>query len=214
MTPKLLLHTCCAPCSVYCVKSLRDEGIEPALFWYNPNIHPCAEYKSRLGSLCEFADNEKLTLAQTGEYDLRLFLKEVYPEDENRCLKCYKIRLEKTASFASQEGYSAFTTTLLISPYQDHDAIKRAGEEAAAKHGVEFLYRDFRPHFREGQAQARSRGFYMQKYCGCIFSEEERYNKKLSQRRGGAEEKIVIKQQLCDPCVSAPLREINSKGTI
>ena len=186
MMSNLLLHACCAPCSVSCVKSLRDEGIEPRLFWYNPNIHPYTEYKSRRNCLSEFADNENLTLAQIDEYGLRLFLKEVHPEDENRCKQCYKIRLEKTASFASREGYSAFTTTLLISPYQDHDAIKRIGEETAAKHGVESLYRDFRSNFREGQTKARSSGFYMQKYCGCIFSEEERYNKKLSQRRGDA----------------------------
>ena len=187
---KLLLHSCCAPCSVSCIKSLRDEGIEPDLFWYNPNIHPYTEYKSRRSCLSEFANNENLKLTLIDEYGLRSFLKEVYPviaenfpaQNEKRCQKCYKIRLEKTASSASREGYSAFTTTLLTSPYQDHDAIKRTGEEAAVKYGVDFLYRDFRPRFREGQAQARAKNMYMQKYCGCIFSEEEKYNKKLSQK--------------------------------
>ena len=109
------------------------------------------------------------------EYGLRLFLKDICQanfddEKENRCLKCYKLRLERTASFAAREGYKAFSTTLLISPYQNHEAIKSIAEDLAAKYGIEFLYRDFRPLFRVGQAQARSAEMYMQKYCGCIFS--------------------------------------------
>jgi len=189
---KLLLHCCCAPCSLSCVNSLRNEGIEPELLWYNPNIHPYTEYSSRRDCLAEFAGNEKLKLAMSDEYGLRLFLNEVFPEmsgtqQVKRCEICYRMRLEKTASFAAQNGFSAFTTSLLISPYQDHDAIRRVGEEVSKKYGVDFLYRDFRPLFREGQSAARSAGFYMQKYCGCIFSEEERYLKKcITQRHGGA----------------------------
>jgi predicted adenine nucleotide alpha hydrolase (AANH) superfamily ATPase len=175
---KLLLHCCCAPCAVQCAATLRSEGIEPELFWYNPNIHPYTEYSQRRDSLSLFAANENLKLAMTDEYGLRFFLSEVFPDTGQRCKKCYRIRLEKAASFAAREGFGAFTTTLLISPYQDHEELKSAGEEAAAKHGVDFLYRDFRPLFREGRAQARAAGFYMQKYCGCIFSEEERYLKK------------------------------------
>jgi len=181
---KLLLHCCCAPCSLSCVSSLRAQNIECELFWFNPNIHPYTEYKARLESLREFAANEKLNLRLTGEYGLRFFLKEVIQQiDEiqrapTRCEKCYKMRLEKTASVAAAEGFTAFTTSLLISPYQDHDAIKRAGEEAAEKYGVKFFYYDFRPLFRESRSAAREKGFYMQKYCGCIFSEEERYLKK------------------------------------
>jgi len=180
---KLLLHCCCAPCSVSCIKSLRDVNIEPNLFWYNPNIHPYTEYKSRLDCLCEFAqteisDNRKLTLSIIDEYGLHSFLDNVYPYTEKRCHKCYKMRLEKTALFASQNGYTSFSTTLLISPYQDHGALKSIAEEIAASYGIEFFYRDFRPLFREGQNTARSNNFYMQKYCGCIFSEEQRYLKK------------------------------------
>jgi hypothetical protein len=181
-----LLHCCCAPCSVSCVSSLREEGIEPHLFWYNPNIHPFTEYKSRRDYLSVFSKNENIKLTLLDEYGLRFFLSEVYPEKKDGsqertltgCYKCYKIRLEKTAIFAIQEGFSSFTTTLLISPYQDHDTIKQIGEEIASKYGIEFLYRDFRPHFREGQTKARNMGMYMQNYCGCIFSEEERYYKK------------------------------------
>jgi len=180
MNNNLLIHSCCAPCSVSCVRSLRNEGITPDLFWYNPNIHPFTEYKSRLNCLTEFAHNANLELKLIDEYGLRLFLKDVCQanfdnDKESRCYKCYKLRLERTASFAAQEGYASFSTTLLISPYQNHEAIKSIAEELAVKYGVKFLYRDFRPLFREGQAEARSAGFYMQKYCGCIFSEEERY---------------------------------------
>jgi predicted adenine nucleotide alpha hydrolase (AANH) superfamily ATPase len=191
---KLLLHCCCAPCSLSCVSSLRAQGIESELLWFNPNIHPYTEYKARLDCLREFAANEKLKLRLINEYGLRLFLKEVFQEidgigrDSGRCEKCYSLRLEKAASIAAAEKFTAFTTSLLISPYQDHDAVKRIGEEAAEKYGVDFFYIDFRPLFREGQTAARETGLYMQKYCGCIFSEEERYlNKNLTQRRGGAE---------------------------
>jgi len=179
---KLLLHCCCAPCSVSCVSSLREENIEPHLFWYNPNIHPYTEYKSRMDCLKEFAKNKNLNLTLINEYGLKEFLSEVYSQTDGnansrqgRCKECYRMRLEKTAKFAAQEGYTVFSTTLLISPYQEHEEIKRVGEELAEKYGIEFLYRDFRPLFREGQSAARTENFYMQKYCGCIFSEEERY---------------------------------------
>jgi hypothetical protein len=155
---------------VSCLKNLRNEGIELQLFWYNPNIHPYTEYKSRRDCLIEFADNENITLMNIDEHGLFSFPGGVCPDMENRCEKCYRIRLEKTASAAAQGGFQTFTTTLLISPYQDHETIKRIGEETACKYGVEFFYKDFRPFFREGQATARTGGMYMQKYCGCIFS--------------------------------------------
>jgi len=180
---KILLHCCCAPCSLSVVKSLREENIKPELFWYNPNIHPCAEYKERRDCLKNFAQNEDLQLINADEeYGLRFFINEVSPDLENRCEKCYRMRLEKTASFAAGSGFESFSTTLLISPYQDHEAIKRIGEEAAQKYKVNFFYRDFRPMFREGQAKAREKKFYMQKYCGCIFSEEERFSKSLQKK--------------------------------
>ena len=180
---KLLLHCCCAPCTLSCADSLRGEGIEPRLFWYNPNIHPLSEYNARLACLKEFAANEKLKLEMQDEYGLRFFLAAVYRETEGtqlpaRCRICYSLRLEKTASFAAENGYCAFSTSLLISTYQDHDAIRRIGNEAALKYGVDFFYRDFRPLFSESRRKARSLGLYMQKYCGCVFSEEERYAKK------------------------------------
>jgi len=177
---KLLFHCCCAPCATACVEDLRGEGLEPELFWYNPNIHPYIEYKSRLQALVQFAAANGLRMETADEYGLRFFIRTVFHEMDNtkaRCELCYRVRLEKTASFAAEKGFGSFCTSLLVSPYQNHDAVRAVGEEAAAKYGVEFLYRDFRPRFRDGQARARSLGLYMQKYCGCIFSEEERYLK-------------------------------------
>jgi len=113
------------------------------------------------------------------EYGLELFLRSVGPDTEmpGRCGICYHLRLEKTAAFAAEHGFDTFSTSLLISPYQQHETIQRLGEELATQYGIAFLYRDFRPLFRKGQAAARAQGLYMQKYCGCIFSEKERYEK-------------------------------------
>lgn len=103
------------------------------------------------------------------------------PPLQNRCTNyCYRTRLEKTAQYAKENGYDSFSTTLLVSPYQKHDDIKRIGEELAEKYGLEFHYVDFRAGYREGQAKARELGLYMQKYCGCIFSEEERFCRKMT----------------------------------
>ena len=98
----------------------------------------------------------------------------------NRCVNyCYRARIAQTAKYAREHGFDAFTTTLLVSPYQKHEELKRVCEEMAEMTGVKFLYRDFRVGFREGQKKARELGLYMQKYCGCIFSEEERYQKQI-----------------------------------
>jgi predicted adenine nucleotide alpha hydrolase (AANH) superfamily ATPase len=156
---------------------LREEGIEPVGYWYNPNIHPYTEYRSRKETLIGYAKDIGMKLEVNNAYALRPFLRAMYPDFGNRCETCYRIRLDETARFAAQQGFDSFSTTLLISPYQDHELIVRVGKEVAAAHGVDFLYRDFRPQFRRGQEIAREKGLYMQKYCGCIFSEEERYRK-------------------------------------
>ena len=148
---KTLMHTCCAPCSVSCIQQLRSEGIEPVSFWFNPNIHP-----------------------------YRKFCRAVAEDIEHRCVECYTMRMEQTARFAAENGFDSFTTTLLVSPYQQHEAIADVAGRMGQRYGVRFLYRDFRPGFRDGQAQARELGFYMQKYCGCVFSEEDRYAAKIA----------------------------------
>ena len=172
----LLLHTCCAPCSVYCIDSLRKEGIEPVSYWFNPNIHPYIEYKTRRDTLIEYSKMENFKLIIEENYGLDDFCKNVSNDLKNRCKNyCYPVRLEQTAKFAKENGYDAFSTTLLVSPYQQHDVIKELAEQLAKKYEIDFVYRDFRVGFREGQAKARELGLYMQKYCGCVFSEEMRY---------------------------------------
>ena len=174
----LLLHICCAPCSITCIEDLRGEGIEPTGFWYNPNIHPYTEYRMRKNTLVEYARSIGLKLEMEDEYGLREFVKNVSPEFDHRCLYCYHVRMEETARYAAEHGFDTFTSTLFVSPYQNHELLRRAAEEAAQRHGVQFRYWDFSVRFREGQAKARELELYMQKFCGCIFSEEERYRKK------------------------------------
>lgn len=176
---KLLLHICCAPCSVACIDALRSDGINPTGLWYNPNIHPFTEYKARKNTLVDYAASVQLPLRTEGDYGLRQFIAEspslAFGE---RCGYCYGVRMNFTAKYAAEHGYTHFTTTLLISPYQNHELLADCARKAGEKHGVDFLYRDFRPHFKDGQEQSRRLGLYMQKYCGCIFSEEERFRKR------------------------------------
>lgn len=189
---KTLLHICCAPCSVACIASLRAEGIEPTGYWYNPNIHPVTEYRLRRDTLKDFAKEIHMELEINDTYGLRFFTAAVIGDLNNRCDYCYTTRMEETARFAARQGFDSFTTTLLISPYQKHDRIIAAAEAAAKQYGVSFLYRDFRPLFKQGQEEARARGFYMQKYCGCIFSEEERYRAKQMRREREQEQECHV----------------------
>ena len=172
-----LLHICCAPCANACIDSLRNEGIEVSGFWYNPNIHPFTEYRARRNCLREYAKVIDLPLLEKDAYALRPFVREVAADLENRCVKCYEMRLFETARFAKEQGFDSFTASLFISPYQNHELMLDVANRAAEEYGIEFLYRDFRPLFKAGQEKARQLGFYMQKYCGCVFSEEERYLK-------------------------------------
>ena len=174
---KTLLHTCCAPCSVACIQLLRAEGIEPVSYWYNPNIHPYQEYKARRDTLIGYAEQIGMELIVQEDYGLRDFCRAVAEDIDHRCGHCYACRLEETARYAAGHGFTHFSTTLLVSPYQDHQRIRDTAEELAERYGVTFLYRDFRPYFRAGQERARELGFYIQKYCGCVFSEQERYQK-------------------------------------
>ena len=173
---KLLMHTCCAPCSIYCIDTLRAEGIEPVLYWYNPNIHPYMEYKARRDCLKEYANSINVQAIFEEEYGLDAFCKEAVKDLNNRCTNyCYPVRLKKTFEYAKENGYDTVTTTLLYSIYQKHDFIKELMEKYSKEYGIDFLYRDFREGFWGGHQKAHDIGLYMQKYCGCIFSEEIRY---------------------------------------
>ena len=134
------------------------------------------EYKSRRNCLKDYTKSIGVKAIFEENYGLRKFCKNVVNDLENRCVNyCYRVRLEQTVKYAKGNGYDSFSTTLLVSPYQKHDEIKKLGEKLEQKYGIKFVYRDFRVGFREGQSKARSLGLYMQKYCGCIFSEEIRY---------------------------------------
>lgn len=180
---EVLLHCCCAPCSLSCIDPLREEGLEPVAFWYNPNIHPWKEYEARRDCLLNYAPAVRVAVRVQEEYGLREFTRAVADNPGERCAYCYARRLEETARYAAANGFAAFTTTLLASVYQQHEHIATAGERAAAKYGVTFLYRDFRPYFRDGNRRARELGLYMQKYCGCVYSEAERYQKAIARDR-------------------------------
>ena len=175
---KTLLHVCCAPCANQPIVVLRTDGYEVSAYWYNPNIHPFTEYRARRNCLREYAAKIELPLIERNDYGLRPFVREVAPDIAGRCVKCYEMRLFETARAAAEGGFDSFTSSLFISPYQQHELMRDVAERAAHEYGVEFLYRDFRPYFRDGQTFARENGFYIQKYCGCVFSEEERYLKK------------------------------------
>ncbi len=175
---KTLLHICCAPCANQCIEVLRGDGLEVTGFWYNPNIHPFTEYRARRNCLREYAQAIALPLIEQNDYALRPFIRAVAEDIGNRCGKCYEMRLFEAARQAKAAGFDSFTSSLFISPYQNHALMRETAQRAADAYGVDFLYRDFRPYFQAGQEKARELGFYMQKDCGCVFSEEERYLKK------------------------------------
>ena len=172
-----LLHICCAPCANQCIEVLRTDGFQVTGYWYNPNIHPFTEYRARRNCLRDYAATIDLPLIEQDAYALRPFIREVAEDIGNRCVKCYEMRLFEAARTAKEKGFDSFTSSLFISPYQNHELMRDVAERAASEHGVEFLYRDFRPYFKAGQEKARELEFYMQKYCGCVFSEQERYLK-------------------------------------
>ena len=174
---KTLLHICCAPCANQPIEVLRGDGLEVSGFWYNPNIHPFTEYRARRNCLRDYAATIDLPLIEQDEYALRPFIREVAEDIGNRCVKCYEMRLFEAARTAKEKGFDSFTSSLFISPYQNHELMRDVAERAASEHGVEFLYRDFRPYFKAGQEKARELEMYIQKFCGCIFSEQERYLK-------------------------------------
>lgn len=174
---KLLMHSCCGPCSIHPLEVLKADGYEVSACYINPNIHPFKEFEARLASLEKVLAYFEVELLATSTYGLKNFIAGLENDFQNRCEYCYKVRLNEVARIAASAGYEIFTTSLLVSPYQDHQAVIAAGQEAGDKFGVEFLAKDFRPGFTQAMEKARQMELYMQKYCGCIFSEEERYLK-------------------------------------
>ena len=174
---KILLHTCCGPCAICTVKRLRDHGFEVTAFWYNPNVHPFTEYRSRLEAMRTLARAIELPLIVAEGYDMIDYFRAVVGHEGDRCRDCFRLRLKKAAAVAKEKGLDAFTTTLLISPYQKHELLREVGEEVARELGIDFYYGDFRPEFHESHHLSRELDLYRQKYCGCVYSEWERYGK-------------------------------------
>jgi predicted adenine nucleotide alpha hydrolase (AANH) superfamily ATPase len=171
----VLLHVCCGPCTIYPLKVLRGEGLEVQGLFYNPNIHPYTEYKRRLETLTAYADQIGFHVIRDDAYPFEDFLRQVVFREDDRCRTCYRIRLSETARIAKERGFDSFTSTLLYSRYQQHELIIQIAEEEAGKQGVSFLYRDFREGWTEGIRVSKEMGMYRQPYCGCIYSEKERY---------------------------------------
>jgi epoxyqueuosine reductase len=178
---KVLMHICCSNCAIYPAQTLIDRGIDIKGFWFNPNIHPYTEYWSRLNALKKFEGLKGLNIEYDESYGLVDFLRNVVNHEGTRCEYCYGVRLERTAARAKELEADAFTTSLLVSPYQNFDIIREVGRLMQEKYSVEFLFEDFRSGFKEGRRKAAEFGLYRQKYCGCIYSEMERYQKKESE---------------------------------
>lgn len=174
---KILMHICCSNCSIYPLQSFLLRGMDITGLWFNPNIHPYTEYSSRLNSLKKLQHLWKIDIEYADEYLLADFLKAIVNEKEDRCFACYSFRMEKAAEIAKKMNFTVFTTSLLASPYQKFDMIIQTGTEAAKKHGIQFYAEDLRKGWSVSKKLSRELGLYRQKYCGCIFSEMERYHK-------------------------------------
>lgn len=172
---RILMHICCAPCALYPLRALRAAGHVVTGFFYNHNIHPYQEYARRRDTVVQMADQEALPLIMHDQYDLEGFLSNVATEPDKRCGYCYASRLRATAETAAAKGFDAFTASLLYSRYQRHDEIRNLGERIGDELGVPFYYEDFRTGWQEGIRLSREAGLYRQQYCGCIYSEKERY---------------------------------------
>lgn len=166
---KILMHICCAPCATFPVEELQKEGITVDGLFYNPNIHPYEEFKRREEQVRKLGDIYKMKIHFMPDYKQEIW-ENIKGNDKNRCSMCYNMRLQRLFKFAAMEKYDAVTSSLLISPYQNHEEIKDLCDKYSDKFGVDFLYRDFRPGYRKGQEKAKEHGFYRQRYCGCMLS--------------------------------------------
>jgi predicted adenine nucleotide alpha hydrolase (AANH) superfamily ATPase len=175
---RILLHICCGPCSTYPIERLREEGFQVTGFWYNPNIHPWQEHQCRQQSAQKYAEAVELPVIWYEKYEMPRYLRAVAGHERfrERCRICYRMRLERTAQAAAEGGFDAFTTTLLISPHQDQALIRQIGEEMGEEWGVGFYFENFRRGWSERGRLTHQHGLYRQRYCGCIYSEWERYN--------------------------------------
>ncbi len=174
---RILLHTCCSTCLSMAYSGLTKEfgsDLDLVCYWYNPNIHPLIEYRRRLKSTQMLLNRLKIPVITDEEYGLKEFCRLTAENQEvpYRCQVCYRMRLERTAKTAKENGFTYFATTLTTSSHQSHELISQAAEEAAEKYDLEYLYRDWRHEIKD---EKLLNGLYKQQYCGCVFSEYDRY---------------------------------------
>lgn len=184
---QLLLHICCAPCTVFPHQALREAGHAVRGFFYNPNIHPYQEFARRAAALRGYAEQTGLAVIWDETYDLEGFLRLVAFRETERCRFCYQLRLAAAAKVAKAGRFDAFTSTLLYSKFQNHELIRELGEALAQEMGVPFYYHDFRSGWQVGVERSKAMGLYRQQYCGCIYSERDRYQKTGKKPKGKRE---------------------------
>jgi hypothetical protein len=184
---RIFLHICCANCAIYPLERISERGDEVVGYFFNPNIHPYQEYQKRLESMRQYSERVGLKMTYRDEYLLEEFLRNVSQRPEERCQYCYSIRLEATAREAKKNLFDQFSTTLLQSTHQSHQLIKETGERLAKEVGIPFYYEDFRQGWRKGVEVSKEMGLYRQQYCGCIYSEKERFMKTKRVKRRDAE---------------------------
>ena len=171
----VLVHSCCAHCAAYTAYYWREQGYEVTALWYNPNIHPFMEHQARLEATQSVAQAQNIPLTVTEGYGIIEYFRRVVGHEAQRCQYCFRLRLSKTAETAHQMGFSAFTTTLLISPHQKHDLLREIGNQLAEEMGIPFLYADLRKRYSDSRRMTKQLDLHRQQYCGCVYSEWERY---------------------------------------
>ncbi|MFA5111374.1 MAG: epoxyqueuosine reductase QueH [Desulfobaccales bacterium] len=172
---KVLLHICCAPCTVYPAATLAALGHQVRGFFFNPNIHPYQEFARRIAAVESYAAQTGLPVIWDRSYHLEDFLRQIAFREQERCRFCYYLRLKAAARVARGGKFDAFTSTLLYSKFQNHELIRELAQQVVQEVGVPFYYLDFRQGWAEGRAKSKQMGLYKQQYCGCIFSERDRF---------------------------------------
>ncbi len=172
---KVLMHVCCGPCASFPLPDLLKEGHEVYTLFYNPNIHPYTEHERRRQGYLALVDHYRVSSIELAGFDPEPYLQAIAFRENQRCRICYQLRLEKAAEVARKGKFDAFTSSLLISPHQKHEMIREIGENCAEKYKVPFLYRDWRPNYRDSVQESHRLELYRQSWCGCLYSEWERY---------------------------------------
>ena len=172
---KIMLHICCAPCSIYPINILREDSFDIMGFFFRNNIHPFTECVKRQETLESYAEMIDLHVIYQEGYDLNGFLQNIVFRESKRCSYCYHERLKSTALIAKRGKFDYFTSTLLYSKFQKHDMVKSIGESVGSAVGIPFYYHDFRKGWKLGVEESKRLELYRQKYCGCIYSEKERF---------------------------------------